>query len=1005
MALMEGFLDGIDTFVAWMSSGLKQTTDAYCDVQTVDSEFVLVNHDGALFSIIEVHGANALIGRDEFSQIHDGVLQSLAANFSRPGTSMQVLYSYNKDQILRAIEKNFEPAKQTAKQIRLDVGDLFEERLDQMSYYCSDERVFLVLYTLPLSLTREQMKQANKDKAKAIKKGKIPAFRYTQNLVAAIPELRDSHDALVSSIVADLDGLNVSATLLTAKEALCEMRKSVDVDFTDPKWQPVIPGEKIKIKMAKSFRGDVSDILWPSLSHQLVPRDAYNKSLKVAQVADKIYGAVFIDLFPKEVQSFAALLSRTINTDIPWRISFMMDSDGLSNIRLKKALASVLSFASSQNRLINEAVDLLTYIDVNTDDAVVRLRVSAATWAPIGEEKLLRSRVSILSRAIQGWGSCDVSEVCGDAYEGIASSMLAMNRDPVATSTIASFSDVLQMLPLFRPSSPWMEGSLLFRSPDGKLWPYQPGSPLQTTWIDVIYARPGSGKSVLSNAINLALCLQGGLARLPRISVIDIGPSSSGLISLLKEALPDEQRHLVAYHRLQMRPEYSINPFDTHLGCRYPFPQERAFLVNFVTLLTTPIGAESPYDGMPDMIGLVVDEAYKVMADDGNPNIYTHGVEEMIDAVLEEIGFISDTKTTWWEVVDALFMAGYVKEANIAQRNAVPLLSDLTSVARIPAVEDLYGKITISTGESLIASFVRMLSSAVREYPILSRYTRFDLGNAKIISLDLDEVAKTGGDAADRQTAVMYMLARYVLAKDYYLNQDSLSSVNPAYREHHNKEVLAIRDDHKRLVMDEFHRTSKAQAVRDQVIVDMREGRKWKVQIALLSQSIEDFSSQMVDFATSIFIMDAGPEQAVRRTSEVFGLTSTAQLALKQSVRGPRAGGATFLAQFSTKQSVNTQLLTLTLGPIELWAFTTTAEDVQIRTKLYELLGPREARRVLANLFPNGSATKYLSQKAKAIQQESGVIDEEVRLSLVGQLVSQIIDEYKINPDFKSLGK
>mgnify|MGYP007000196501 len=98
-------------------------------------------------------------------------------------------------------------------------------------------------------------------------------------------------------------------------------------------------------------------------------------------------------------------------------------------------------------------------------------------------------------------------------------------------------------------------------SPDGKLWPYQPGSALQTTCIDLIYARPGSGKSVLSNAMNLALCLMGGLKRLPRIAVIDIGPSSSGLVSLLKEALPQEKRNQVGYFRLRMTPEYSINPF------------------------------------------------------------------------------------------------------------------------------------------------------------------------------------------------------------------------------------------------------------------------------------------------------------------------------------------------------------------------------------------------------------------------------------------------------------
>ena len=92
----------------------------------------------------------------------------------------------------------------------------------------------------------------------------------------------------------------------------------------------------------------------------------------------------------------------------------------------------------------------------------------------------------------------------------------------------------------------------------------------QTTWIDLVYASPGSGKSVLSNAINLALCLSGGIDRLPRIAIIDIGPSSSGLISLLKEALPANQRHLVAYHRLRMTPEFAINPFDTQLGCRFP---------------------------------------------------------------------------------------------------------------------------------------------------------------------------------------------------------------------------------------------------------------------------------------------------------------------------------------------------------------------------------------------------------------------------------------------------
>ena len=46
--------------------------------------------------------------------------------------------------------------------------------------------------------------------------------------------------------------------------------------------------------------------------------------------------------------------------------------------------------------------------------------------------------------------------------------------------------------------------------------------------------------------------------------------STSQPISLLKEALPASKRHLVAYHRLRMSPEYSIN-HDLAYDSRNPF--------------------------------------------------------------------------------------------------------------------------------------------------------------------------------------------------------------------------------------------------------------------------------------------------------------------------------------------------------------------------------------------------------------------------------------------------
>ena len=991
LSFMSGFLS---SFAMWMSSSLKQTSASYCELQTADSETVLVANDGSLVSILRLQGVTSLIGQQEFNYILSSLRQSLQTTMSQPGHVIQVLFSYDRDEVVDEINHIFQPATGTAKRLGLSLEDLFNERQKFLAQYCAHEELYFVLWTRLKTLTSEQMKRARNDKRKTIKKLKIPAFRSTQNIIAAVPDLRETHDSFVRAVSNDFNDVGIVTNVLEVHDALHAVRRSADPEFTDRDWRPLLPGDKITIKTSKRDIEEISDVLWPSLSRQVLPRDAENINLRTARVGDRIYATVFIDLFPKEVQPFLRLFTRTLQTQIPWRISFLIESDGLTHVGLRKVMSSVLTVTSSQNRLIHDSLNLLEHIKLNTDDAVVRLRVTAVTWAPENDMRLLRSRASMLAKAIEGWGSCDVSEFSGDAFGGVVSSMLAVSGTSTATASIAPLSDVLYMLPLFRPASPWDNGAILFRSPDGKPWPYHPGSRHQTTWIDLFYARPGSGKSVLSNAINLAVCLSPGIQRLPRISIIDIGPSSSGLILLLKDALPADKKHLVATHRLRMRSEYAINPFDTQLGCRYPTPQERGFLVNFLALLATPVGSDTPYDGVADMSGLIVDELYKSYADEGNPNNYASGIEEVVDGILEEIGFVRDSATTWWEVTDALFMAGFPHEALLAQRYAMPVLADVAAICRIAAIQDLYGKIITPTGEDLIHAFARMISSAVREYPIISQSTRFDLGEAKVVALDLDEVARSGGDVANRQTAVMYMLARYVLARHYFLIEDNVTDMPEAYRSYHLTRIAEIREDPKRIVMDEFHRTAKARAVRDQVIQDMREGRKWKVQIALLSQSIEDFDEVMVEFATSIFIMEAGPEQAVAKTAKIFGLSNTARNALKTRVHGPGESGATFIAQFATKDGVNTQLLTSTLGPIELWGLSTSAEDVNIRNTLYQKIGPRAARKLLAQRFPSGSALKALETLYAEFKEEAGFLDDASRGSVLQQLIDELLKEY-----------
>jgi len=997
MSIIDPVLDTIDGILSWLSTSLGQLAENYCELETADSRQTLVARDGSLVSILRIHGATFLVGPDEFERMHNGLTHTLQTCLARPGHAIQVFFMHDKETVKRELEYMLAPARQTAQQLNLSLDDLFSERVNELYRYCATESMYMVIWTRPSSLTQAQLEQSVKDRAERNKTSKIPPIRDAQNFLQGIPELRDGHESLVKSVVNDLNVLGLLTTLLDIHDACHAIRETVDPDFTDPKWKPSLPGDIIPIRETKNREGDISEVLWPPLANQLIPRDGEIVNLRTARLGDRLYGTVSIDLFPKEIAPFGTLFNRVLNAQIPWRISFLMEGGGLNALGLKSTISTILSFAHTNNRLIGNAIDLLRYLEVNTDDAIVRLQVTASTWAKVGEEKLLRMRVAELAKAIQGWGFCETAEISGDSYAGMMSSALGLSTKSVATASVAPLSDVTFMLPFTRPASPWATGAVLFRSVDGKPWPYQPGSTQQTTWIDLMYARPGSGKSVLSNAINLALCLSGGIQRLPNIAIVDIGPSSSGLVSLIKEALPPDKKHLAAYHRMRMRPEMAINPFDTQLGSRFPTPQERAFLVNFLTLLATPVGQESSYDGVSDMAGMVVDELYKSLTDGGNPRPFTANLEPKVDKIMAELALKVDSHTTWWEITDNLFKAGFTHEASIAQRYAMPLLADAASICRSQTVEDLYGSIKAPTGEPIINAFGRMISGAIREYPILSQPTAFDLGEARVVSLDLDEVAKTGGDAADRQTAIMYMLARYILARHYYLTEDVLKDLSPLYQEYHKKRILEIREDPKRIVFDEFHRTSKAKSVRDQVVVDMREGRKWKVQVALISQSLEDFDPIMVEFATSVFIMDAGPKQAIERSTKVFGLSDTAKLALETRVHGPRAGGATFLAQFSTKQGVNTQLITSTIGPIELWAFNTTAEDARIRNALYERIGAAETRKFLAMMYPNGSAAKVVEERMNVLKDKSGIIAEERANSIVEELINEIYELYKKN--------
>jgi len=159
-----------------------------------------------------------------------------------------------------------------------------------------------------------------------------------------------------------------------------------------------------------------------------------------------------------------------------------------------------------------------------------------------------------------------------------------------------------------------------------------------------------------------------------------------------------------------------------------------------------------------------------------------------------------DDLTTWWEVVDALFERGHVHEAIQAQRYAVPVLADIaTQIALNQGI--LYGY-----DKDIREAARTALVDASDAYVVLKEPTHFDLGDAQIVSLDLDEVATRGGEIQDRQSAIMYMLARHVLGSRFFLMPADVELMPKAYQAYHAERIEAIREDPKRLCYEEDYR-------------------------------------------------------------------------------------------------------------------------------------------------------------------------------------------------------
>lgn len=936
---------------------------AYCDIETADTQNALVTKGGSLVSGIRIDGMRFAIGPDEFERTAGIITRALQSYLNLAGHTVDIFASRDPYAIRGRIAEMSVGVKKTCEAVGLDVGDIILANEKEVSRYTAHETIYMAIWSRPSLLSKREISAGRKELLDASMK--IPKMGgNVQNPFSTLTALREYHEATVRSVYEDLGNAGVICALLTAHEMLRVARMEIDPDFTDPNWSPLLVGDTIPVLQSPGAlrREDAtslnfSDIQYPSISRQLFPRDAYRTDTKFVTVGERAFAPVFIELPPREVMPFSSLFAKLSSAQIPWRVQFRIDGGGLKYIGTKEMMASILAITSSMNRRIASSISDLKQLEFE-GITNVRLRMSFCTWAPASNRELLVRRSARLAQTIAAWGNCEVREVSGDSMLGMMSTVPFVFEGCAAASSVAPLSHVVRMLPLMRPASPWKSGSVLYRTLDGRVMPFTPGSSLQTTWNYIFFGRPGFGKSVQMLNMILSSCMQPGLSKLPRVGIVDIGPSSTYFVEMIRDSLPKRMQHLAQSFKLTMSTKDAINPFDTPVGCRFPTPEHKAFIVNILSQIATPAEAEKPYSRISELISKVIEDVYTIYGDEGAkaaPKRYTQATEPAIDALLGRYLFDSRAReTSWWSVVDFLFSKGHTHEATMAQRYAVPLIADC--VALSPQVVDLYGKIQTESGQTLTDAFSSLISSALLDFPNLSTETRFDIGEVRVAAINLEEVAKSGSNAAKRQTNVMYLLASYALTKDFRIDEPTVKSMRmpPVYLAYHLGKVKENKEDMKWIAYDEFHRTSSSPAVQESVLIDMREGRKYGIGVILSSQGADDFPPTMREFATGTFIVDAGSEKNADALQKFFGFNDTARGLLTDYVNGPTSAGAPLLAHITTKQGVYTQLLVSTLGIETRWALSTTQEDAMVRKAICAELGAANGRRALAFTYPNG---------------------------------------------------
>lgn len=941
----------------------------------------IVLEGGGLASYYWLDGSRGTIELPDLMEKVAHLSQMLGSLFEYPGRVLTVRYFRDVTRSKQQYKKNLEAL--TDKIESLGFKKSFVKFLRQrgvLSKYFVPQGALLCIETHLSAIDNRVVKEAVKENVKKIQNANIPlwALKNGQNPFKLLDDMDMTHRSTVSAVEAVFSHplINLTLNTLSVDDAVTILRNQIGINSV------MDSQNKFSVNDQPSPRFvDGKLYVMPSrIAESVLPEDMENLKGGFVRSGEAIFAPMAVNLGVKDPErcTMAELLN-DMRTDIPLSITWRLQGGAYSIASSRKFAATMMKFLNkTENGLIQNSTTEIMDAQLYNHDPVCAMQMVVETWA-WNDEKDPQVLVARRAKALEGsfravWG-VQMQKIVADPMQThllAQPGLLASGSAPVLPINL---SDALKLMPLGMATSPWSgddlaKASFWMRSIQRKLLPVAFGdSKVQNSFISLIFGLSGYGKSVLiANAIIAYMLSQ---KKLPYLAMIDVGYGALALMDLLRHYLKDPD--LILGFDLHKQGK-TINPFDTQLGFRYPLNSQKEFLVNLIVMMVRRPGVDEE-DMVDEVADALVSAVYRYRADEpnGHPHLYSPGKDWKIDEALQ--GEPIDNRTKWWEVVDILFRKKEIDLAASAQRYAMPTLDDLITVRDNDAIKSQFEKIIHPRlGIPILDRITLSISQAIERWPMLAGHSDFTLGKARMVAINLEHVVKDRSDVGKKQAGIMYLMARFLLTKDFLFHPLDAKSSPELYARYHAIRAEQILTTPKMGVYDELHNTNGLPAVTNQVEKDAREWRKNSGSLMLASQMPDDFSHTLANIATSMYILTNPFGKEDNPLLEKFSLTEREAAIIKQYCVGGAEGGSGVFCIWRTKTGGDFRQLAYNVAPpAELWAYTTTPKDRALQRYLVSQIGVDDTLEILSVRYPNGSAVKEISA-VKGMDNEKDIL-------------------------------